>query len=71
MLADAYTVATAPSAPCERVPVWIFDFWLRKSSCVREVPPGRLRESVRRNATMVRMAAANGPALATDVMDVE
>ena len=32
--------------------------------------PDELRESVRHNATMVRMATANGPATATDVVDV-
>ena len=33
--------------------------------------PDELRESVRRKTTMVRMTTANGPAIATDVVDVE
>ena len=56
---------------CEGVPVWILDSGSGNHLACEKRLPDELRESVRRNATMVRMATANGPATATDVVDVE
>ena len=64
-------VATAQFAPCEGVPVWILDSGSGNHLACEKRLPDELRESVRRNATMVRMTTANGPATATDVVDVE
>ena len=53
------------------MPVWILDSGSGNHlACEKRLPDG-LRESVRRNATMVRMATANNPATATDVVDIE
>ena len=41
------------------------------TTCRANTLPDELRESVRRNATSVRMATANGPTTAQDVVDVD
>ena len=52
------------------VPVWVLDSGSENHlACEKRLPDG-LRESVGRKATMVRMATANGPVAATDVVDI-
>ena len=68
--ADAYAVAAAPAEPREGVPVWILDSGSGNHLACEKRLSDELRESIRRNATMVKMATANGPATATDVVDV-
>ena len=53
------------------MPVWIVDSGSENHLACEKRLPDELRKSVRRNAIMVRMATANGPATATDVVDVE
>ena len=53
------------------MPVWILDSGSGNHLACEKRLPDELRESIRRNATMVRMATANGPATATDVVDVD
>ena len=54
---------------CEDVPGWILDSGSGNHLACEKRLPDELRESG--NATMVRMATANGPATATNVVDVE
>ena len=53
------------------MPVWILDSGSGNHLACEKRLPDELRESIRLNATMVRMATANGPATATDVVDVD
>ena len=71
MSEDAYAVAAAPTEPCEGVHVWMLDSGSGNHLACEKRLPDELREPVRRNATMVRMATANGPATATDEVDIE
>ena len=64
-------LAAAPEEPASGLPIWILDSGSGNHLTCENKLPEELRQAIRRNATSVRMATANGPTTAKDIVDIE